>query len=666
MTPSSAAFAGSNNMARWLTPITELGIKDVIVLDTEYVSRDVESKVAGKKKKKNDGKVPDGNHVIPVCLCAKSLITGREWRIFAERGAPNPLPMDTDVLYVCFAAPAEWSFFLAMGWELPPTIIDLYAERMMQTCEKKETEGNRRGKRYVPTLLRSMATHGLNAMSAAEKEEMRDLIRRGHPYTDDERIRILDYCMEDDVSGTTELFEAMFDELNLPYAILRGNFTRVVAWWGYNGIPADVPAYERFMRNRSKLLTRLIASVEEECGYGVYVHKSDGTMKWDKRGFHALVHRLGLEDDWPKTPSGRDFIMADGDNLPEEEKIFKQMVLRCPYLEPLRQVRKFATTLRNFELYIGDDSRCRVYPNPWWTNTGRANPRNSNFIFTLPKWVRPMVIKPGAGQALAYVDLKSAEVGIAAGLSRDPNMKKCYLDAMNGGDDVYVGFAKLAGAIPPDGNRYSHSKERKLYKVAMLASQYGQMPPGMAKRNGLPLWVAQDLYNKHKSIYRRYWEWIENEVLHAEVTGHMDTLFGWRRPISGRVGTNSLLNFPIQAGCAEILRLATVYMLEAGVAICACVHDAVLIEAPMGEIEEAVAACQGCWRRASAEYLGGFELGSDAKIIRYPARWGDNNEEDAEDIELFGRIQRLLDDIEREAKTAPLCTPDPSQGVVAD
>ncbi len=652
-------------MGDWLTPITELGIKDVIVLDTEYDSRDVDSKVAGKKKK-DDGKVPDGNHVIPVCLCAKSLITGREWRIFAEPGAPNPLPTDTNVLYVCFAAPAEWSFFLAMGWELPPTIIDLYAERMMQTCGKKETEGKRCGKRYMPTLLRSMTTYGLDAMSAAEKEEMRDLIRRGHPYTDDERIRILDYCMEDDVSGTTELFEAMFDELNLPYAILRGNFTQVIAWWEYNGIPADAPAYERFMRNRGKLLARLIASVEDEYGYGVYVHKPDGTMKWDKRGFHALVHRLGLEDVWPKTPSGRDFIMADGDNLPEGEKIFKQMALRCPYLEPLRQVRKFATTLRNFELYIGDDSRCRVYPNPWWTNTGRANPRNSNYFFTLPKWARPW-IKPGPGQALAYVDLKSAEVGIAAGLSDDPNMKKCYANAMTGGDDVYVGFAKLAGAIPRNGNRDTHPKERKLYKTAMLAAQYGQMPPSLARRNGLPRWVAQDLYNKHKSVYARYWQWIENEVLNAEVVGHMDTLLGWRRPVSERdANTNSMLNFPIQAGCAEILRLATVYMLDAGIAICACVHDAVLIEAPIGEIEEAVATCQECWRRASGEYLGGFELGSDAKIIRYPARWGDNKEEDAEDIELFGRIQRLLDDIEREAKTPPPCTPDPSQGVVAD
>jgi DNA polymerase-1 len=608
-------------------PVMELGIRDVIVLDTEF--------------KSNNG----GNHVIPVCMCAKSLVTGQEWRVFAELGGPNPLPVDTDVLYVCFAAPAEWSYFLAMGWELPPTIIDLFAERMMQTCDTKETAGDRRGKRYMPTLLRSMGAYGLDAMSAAEKEEMRNLILRGHPFTNDERTRILDYCMEDDVAGTANLFEAMFTELNLPYAIGRGNFTRVIAWWEFNGIPVDVKAYKRLKRHADKLKTRLIASVEDDHGYGVYVRKADGTMKWDKQGFHVLVHRLGLQNEWPRTPSGRDFITADGDDLPDEEKVFKQMALLRPSLEPLRQVRKFVTTLRTFELLIGNDGRCRVYPSPWWTSTGRANPRNSNYIFALSKWIRSLIMS-GRTQGLAYIDLKSAEVGIAAGLSGDPNMQKCYVHAMTGGDDVYVGFAKLARAIPPGGDRYTHPKERKLYKVAMLAAQFGQTPFGMAKKNGLLLWVAQDVLNKHRSIYARYWDWVETEVLRAEVTGHTDTLFGWRRPVSENARSNSLMNFPIQAGCAEILRLATGYMLDAGIAICACVHDAVLIEAPLGEIDEAAATCQECWRRASGEYLGGFELGADAKIMRYPDRW----EEEPEDVALWARIQRLLDEIEAEEK----------------
>ena len=56
------------------TNFTKIGIRDVIVLDAEYVGR-------------------TGEPVIPVCLCAKSLGTGQEWRIFAEPGIRQDCPL---------------------------------------------------------------------------------------------------------------------------------------------------------------------------------------------------------------------------------------------------------------------------------------------------------------------------------------------------------------------------------------------------------------------------------------------------------------------------------------------------------------------------------------------------------------------------------------------
>jgi hypothetical protein len=48
-------------------------------------------------------------------------------------------------------------------------------------------------------------------------------------------------------------------------------------------------------------------------------------------------------------------------------------------------------------------------------------------------------------------------------------------------------------------------------------------------------------------------------------------------------------------------------------------HDALLIEAPVEEIEQAVAECQ--W--ASSLVLNGFRLRTDAKVVRYPDRYMD-------------------------------------------
>jgi DNA polymerase-1 len=643
-----------------------LGLRDAISIDTEYQHN-------------------KGEHVIPVCLCAKSLFTGQEWRLLSDV-KENPPPMDDDVLYITFAAHAEWSYFLSMAWELPPTIIDLYAERQMATREERGHDG----KMIYPSLLSSMMHYKLDAMSAVHKTEMRDLIMgRGNtndmireglrPYASDTEGNnklILDYCMED-VKATEKLFVAMFTELaecvaqtitdqgrpgdddaSLPSCaeelfdialkdkliqwITRGNYTRAVAYWEYNGIPVDVPAYERLVRNRKVLQNKLVKSVEDEYHFGAHVQKKNGDMSFNKAGFNALVARHGLQDEWPLSPSGKDFSSAD--------EVFKEMARRYPDFKPLYDVRKFVLTLRSFELFIGPDGRSRVFPDPFHTNTGRNNPRNSNFLFTLPKWARPLM-KPGPGRALIYSDLKSAEIGIAAGLSRDANMMKTYSDSLlPGGVDCYVGFAKLAGAIPENGTKESHPKERKLYKSSFLGANYGQTPEGFALHNDLPLRVAQAVHGKHHTVYAQWWAWIENEIITAGVLGHMDTKWGWVRQVSpDDAEANTLLNFPIQAGCAEIMRLASGYMIDEGIILCCCVHDAVLVECALGEEDDTMKTCDECWRRASAAYLDGFELGSDAKIVAYPARWGDNHEEDAEDFELWGRIQKLLDKIEAEA-----------------
>lgn len=249
------------------TNLTNLGIRDVIVLDAEYVAR-------------------PGEPVIPVCLCAQSLLTGQQWRIFAEPGVrqPCPLPLEPDILYVSFSAPAEWSYFLASGWELPTTILDLYAEEMLLT----NTQKDERGKRYVPTLLLTLAKYGLDAMTAAEKEEMRDLILRGHPFSADERATILSYCTED-VTNTAALLSAMLPHFNMEEALLRGSFTRAVAWIEYNGIPIDRNAYGRLVENWTELVSSLARRIEQEHRYGVYREDKTGKMKWVEAGFTALI-----------------------------------------------------------------------------------------------------------------------------------------------------------------------------------------------------------------------------------------------------------------------------------------------------------------------------------------------------------------------------------------
>jgi hypothetical protein len=79
----------------------------------------------------------------------------------------------------------------------------------------------------------------------------------------------------------------------------------------------------------------------------------------------------------------------------------------------------------------------------------------------------------------------------------------------------------------------------------------------------------------------------------------------------------------MQANGAEMLRLACIMATQAGIRVCAPVHDALLIEAPLEVLDEVVAQIQQIMKEASSIILGGFELATDVKFVRYPERYMD-------------------------------------------
>src|SRR5260370_28278298 len=101
------------------------------------------------------------------------------------------------------------------------------------------------------------------------------------------------------------------------------------------------------------------------------------------------------------------------------------MVMRYPFLAPLRDLRSTLIRLNELELPVGQDGRNRGSLAPYRSVTGRNSPPTSEFIFGKPTWIRSLV-KPEPGRAIAYIDWSSAEFGIAAALSGDVRMKAAY------------------------------------------------------------------------------------------------------------------------------------------------------------------------------------------------------------------------------------------------
>jgi hypothetical protein len=72
-----------------------------------------------------------------------------------------------------------------------------------------------------------------------------------------------------------------------------------------------------------------------------------------------------------------------------------------------------------------------------------------------------------------------------------------------------------------------------------------------------------------------------------------------------------------------MLRLACCLATERGIEVCAPVHDAALICAPLECLEADVAQMQEAMCEASRMVLGGFKLGTDVHVVRYPGRYMD-------------------------------------------
>ena len=165
--------------------------------------------------------------------------------------------------------------------------------------------------------------------------------------------------------------------------------------------------------------------------------------------------------------------------------------------------------------------------------------------------------------------------------------------------------------------------QRELAKQCILGTQYGMGAETLALRIGQPPIVARELLRGHRETYRRFWAWSDAAVDHAMLYGSLQTVFGWRIGIGADCNPRSLRNFPMQANGAEMLRLACCLGTERGIEICAPVHDAVLIHAPLDRLEADICAMQAAMAEASRIVLAGFEIRTDCKIIRWPDRYMD-------------------------------------------
>ena len=164
-----------------------------------------------------------------------------------------PLPLGENSLYVAYYASAEMGCHLALDWDLPYSLLDLFCEFRCQTNGLALPAGN--------GLLGALSIHGLEHIPLPEKKEMRELALRGGPYSSAEKLALLDYC-QTDVDALVALLPKMAPEISIDHALIRGRYMQAVARMESVGIPIDLPLLERLRAGWDSIQDDLIADVD--------------------------------------------------------------------------------------------------------------------------------------------------------------------------------------------------------------------------------------------------------------------------------------------------------------------------------------------------------------------------------------------------------------------
>jgi len=180
---------------------------------------------------------------------------------------------------------------------------------------------------------------------------------------------------------------------------------------------------------------------------------------------------------------------------------------------------------------------------------------------------------------------------------------------------------------------------RDQFKRTTLGLGYGMGVGKLVYYVGVDYGRAEELYEVHHQVFKRYWAWQEDEVQehYLQEVPMQIPYDGWLFNTVG-VKRGTVFNFFMQGGGATMLRAAIRDVHKAGITIHAPVHDALLIGAPVRDIQDAVATTSRLMSDAGERVLEGvLRPRVDIKIIH------NDRYRDKRGVSLWSTIVKLLD-----------------------
>jgi DNA polymerase-1 len=335
-----------------------------------------------------------------------------------------------------------------------------------------------------------------------------------------------------------------------------------------------------------------------------------------------LYDDLGLASG-RKTKTGRS---TDADTLEalRGEHPIVELILEWRQLTKLK-----STYVDALPLLCTADSRVHTSFNQAVATTGRLSSSDPNLqnIPVRTQWGQRIrrAFHADTAQQLVSADYSQVELRVLAHVSGEPEL----IEAFKRGEDIHRRTAAEVYSVAPGDVT---SDMRRIAKVVNFGVVYGLSDFGLARDTGMSREEAHEFIDAYFRNFPGVTIYLEQVRNHAREYGWVETFIGRRRYIADIRAANRQLRFaaermavnmPIQGGAADIMKQAMILvdaaLRESGLRsrMLLQVHDELLLEAPMEEIETLVPLLRE--RMGAAEALK-VPLEVDVKI---GDNWGD-------------------------------------------
>lgn len=377
--------------------------------------------------------------------------------------------------------------------------------------------------------------------------------------------------------------------IDVAQATKRAQYANEIREIQQRGIPCDVELLAAVRTDRAALWQTIT-------NYYDPMQTVYRNGRFDHSAFAHFIDTQGI--DFPLQATGKP-------NLVE----FKDMAKAYPVLRPIYTLYKLDAQLRNEKLLLNAENRLIADLKPFATLTGRHAPSSNRFILGLSKQFRDLVT-PEPGTALFMLDFVGQEIAIAAVLSGDQLLQKDYLNG-----DVYLTFAIHIRLVPESATKATHAAERELCKMIFIGLLYGMSAKTLALKLNCDDASARKILTDYRQRYPQLWQWQEALIKQARDQQGISTASGWRMFVDYSTKPTTIKNWLIQAVGVDILRKAILDCESAGLRVLAPLHDAILFESSLVDLDAHVHQAQTLMVNAAKHWLSDFPLRLDTQLV---------------------------------------------------